>query len=214
MNCESLRGRKFQPKRMCSSSERAWYWVRTWMRRRPEWMQFESVKSMMRYAPPKGTEGFARLAVSGIRRSPWPPARMKVRVSRSSVGSDTWSPPLARTDRALRGLSDDPTPVDRTSPPECRLAHRLDTPRRPCGAPRAVSTLVFHGAVPREPGRHGHLMRVLMLGWDFSPRLSGGVGSACQGLTNALTRAKEPQATEVLLVLPRVRGDEEPENVR
>src|SRR5262245_12307439 len=55
-------------------------------------------------------------------------------------------------------------------------------------------------------------MRVLMLGWDFSPRLSGGVGSACQGLANALARATP--ATEVLFVLPRLRGDEEPEKVR
>jgi glycosyltransferase involved in cell wall biosynthesis len=55
-------------------------------------------------------------------------------------------------------------------------------------------------------------MRVLMLGWDFSPRLSGGVGSACQGLASALARASEP--TEVLFVLPRLRGDEEPEKVR
>src|SRR5262245_25725388 len=55
-------------------------------------------------------------------------------------------------------------------------------------------------------------MRVLMLGWDFSPRLSGGIGSACQGLAGALARARE--ATEVLFVLPRLRGDEEPEKVR
>jgi len=57
-------------------------------------------------------------------------------------------------------------------------------------------------------------MRVLMLGWDFSPRLSGGVGSACQGIANALARAPEPLTTEVLFVLPRLRGDEEPEKVR
>jgi glycosyltransferase involved in cell wall biosynthesis len=48
-------------------------------------------------------------------------------------------------------------------------------------------------------------MRVLMLGWDFSPRLSGGVGSACRGIATALARA----GTQVLFVLPRVRGDEE-----
>src|SRR5262245_19366930 len=55
-------------------------------------------------------------------------------------------------------------------------------------------------------------MKVLMLGWDFSPRVSGGVGSACQGLANALARATP--ATEVAFVLPRLRGDEEPEKVR
>ncbi|NOT32087.1 MAG: hypothetical protein HOP15_16695, partial [Planctomycetes bacterium] len=57
-------------------------------------------------------------------------------------------------------------------------------------------------------------MRVLMLGWDFSPRLSGGVGSACQGLAGALARADGSLRTEVVFVLPRLRGDEEPEDVR
>ena len=57
-------------------------------------------------------------------------------------------------------------------------------------------------------------MRVLMLGWDFSPRLSGGVGSACRGLAEALTRGADVLATEVLFLLPRRRGDEEPERVR
>ena len=56
-------------------------------------------------------------------------------------------------------------------------------------------------------------MRVLMLGWDFSPRRSGGVGSACQGLATALARARE-DALEVLFVLPEERGDEEPGEVR
>jgi hypothetical protein len=57
-------------------------------------------------------------------------------------------------------------------------------------------------------------MRALMLGWDFSPRLSGGVGSACQGLANALARGGASERTDVLFVLPRVRGDEEAEHVR
>src|SRR5262245_27791743 len=104
----------------------------------------------------------------------------------------------------------------------------MDTPRRPCGAPRETSTLrglsrrrlrsrrrstepPAHGRTPSHP-RPRSAMRVLMLGWDFSPRLSGGVGSACQGLAQALSRSGEP--TEVLFVLPRLRGDEEPEKVR
>jgi glycosyltransferase involved in cell wall biosynthesis len=53
-----------------------------------------------------------------------------------------------------------------------------------------------------------------MLGWDFSPRLSGGVGSACRGLATALARAEGSPATEVLFVLPRLCGDEEPERVQ
>ncbi|MCB9851128.1 MAG: glycosyltransferase [Phycisphaerales bacterium] len=42
-------------------------------------------------------------------------------------------------------------------------------------------------------------MRVLMLGWDFPPVVSGGVGTACQGLTRALAAA----GTHVTLILPR-----------
>lgn len=56
-------------------------------------------------------------------------------------------------------------------------------------------------------------MRVLMLGWDFAPRRSGGVGSACQGLATALARSRE-LGVEVLFVLPTLTGDEEPGSVR
>src|SRR5258708_4654312 len=45
------------------------------MRLRLELMQLESVKSMMRYAPPNGTDGLAMLRVRGYKRSPAPPAR-------------------------------------------------------------------------------------------------------------------------------------------
>jgi len=42
-------------------------------------------------------------------------------------------------------------------------------------------------------------MRVLMLGWEFPPFISGGLGTACHGLTEALRR----QHARVLFVLPR-----------
>jgi glycogen synthase len=42
-------------------------------------------------------------------------------------------------------------------------------------------------------------MRVVMLGWEFPPYISGGLGTACYGLTKALDRAGH----EVLFVLPR-----------
>lgn len=42
-------------------------------------------------------------------------------------------------------------------------------------------------------------MRVLMLGWEFPPYISGGLGTACFGLTNAMKRQK----TRILFVLPR-----------
>jgi len=42
-------------------------------------------------------------------------------------------------------------------------------------------------------------MRVLMLGWEFPPYISGGLGTACYGLTKALSR----RGVDVLFVLPK-----------
>jgi hypothetical protein len=41
--------------------------------------------------------------------------------------------------------------------------------------------------------------RVLMLGWEFPPFITGGLGTACYGLTKALDR----QGLEVTFVLPK-----------
>ncbi|MDG2094251.1 MAG: glycosyltransferase [Phycisphaerales bacterium] len=49
-------------------------------------------------------------------------------------------------------------------------------------------------------------MRVLMLGWEFPPFITGGLGTACYGLTRAL----DDQGVEVLFVLP---GRTDPEAV-
>ena len=57
------------------------YWVRTRFFRTPLLRQFESVKSMIRYAPPKGTAGLARSRVSGSSREPFPPARITANTS-------------------------------------------------------------------------------------------------------------------------------------
>jgi len=46
-------------------------------------------------------------------------------------------------------------------------------------------------------------MRVLMLGWEFPPHVSGGLGTACYGMTHALAQKK----TEIVFVLPRVKQD-------
>jgi len=43
-------------------------------------------------------------------------------------------------------------------------------------------------------------MRVFMLGWEFPPHISGGLGTACFGMTQALART----GTEVVFVLPRM----------
>lgn len=53
-------------------------------------------------------------------------------------------------------------------------------------------------------------MRVLMLGWEFPPYITGGLGTACYGLTKALSHA----GTDILFVLPRAVGSEHASYVR
>jgi glycosyltransferase involved in cell wall biosynthesis len=45
-------------------------------------------------------------------------------------------------------------------------------------------------------------MKILMLGWEFPPQVSGGLGTACQGLVRSLTKS----GVEILFVLPREPG--------
>jgi glycogen(starch) synthase len=47
-------------------------------------------------------------------------------------------------------------------------------------------------------------MRVFMLGWEFPPFISGGLGTACYGLTKAL----DELGIQVTFVLPRIVGSE------
>ena len=42
-------------------------------------------------------------------------------------------------------------------------------------------------------------MKIFMLGWEFPPFISGGLGTACYGLTKAMSN----MGMEVLFVLPR-----------
>src|ERR1700689_2846156 len=42
-------------------------------------------------------------------------------------------------------------------------------------------------------------MRVFMLGWEFPPFISGGLGTACYGLTKAMSGI----GTDIIFVLPR-----------
>jgi glycogen(starch) synthase len=48
-------------------------------------------------------------------------------------------------------------------------------------------------------------MKVLMLGWEFPPHISGGLGTACLGLTQGLAH----HDVEVRFVIPRAEGDED-----
>lgn len=50
-------------------------------------------------------------------------------------------------------------------------------------------------------------MKVLMFGWEFPPHISGGLGTACFGLTKGLAQYDD---LEVLFVVPKSYGDEEP----
>ncbi len=50
-------------------------------------------------------------------------------------------------------------------------------------------------------------MRVLMFGWEYPPHISGGLGTACFGLTKALSQ----KGVEIDFVVPRLYGDE-PQN--
>ncbi len=54
-------------------------------------------------------------------------------------------------------------------------------------------------------------MKVLMFGWEFPPRISGGLGTACYGLTKGLSKIPD---MEVIFVIPKVFGDEDNESVR
>jgi len=51
-------------------------------------------------------------------------------------------------------------------------------------------------------------MRILMLGWEFPPDKSGGLGTACYGITKALLQ----KGTDVLFVMPQTRLTEHPES--
>lgn len=49
-----------------------------------------------------------------------------------------------------------------------------------------------------------------MFGWEFPPHITGGLGTACWGMTKGLLR----QGVEVIFIVPKAYGDEYQENVR
>ena len=54
-------------------------------------------------------------------------------------------------------------------------------------------------------------MRVLMFGWEFPPHISGGLGTACYGLTRGLSHIP---GVQVLFVVPKAHGDEDQSAIR
>lgn len=53
-------------------------------------------------------------------------------------------------------------------------------------------------------------MRVLMFGWEFPPHITGGLGTACFGLTKGLVKLD----ASVIFVVPKAYGDEVKEGFR
>lgn len=53
-------------------------------------------------------------------------------------------------------------------------------------------------------------MRILMFGWEFPPHITGGLGTACFGLTKGLSK----HGVEMMFVVPKAYGDEDQRAVR
>ena len=54
-------------------------------------------------------------------------------------------------------------------------------------------------------------MRVLMFGWEFPPHISGGLGTACYGLTRGMSSIPN---LEILFVVPKAYGDEDQSRIK
>ncbi len=54
-------------------------------------------------------------------------------------------------------------------------------------------------------------MRVLMFGWEFPPHISGGLGTACYGLTKGMAAIPD---LDILFVVPKAYGDEDQSMIR
>ncbi len=53
-------------------------------------------------------------------------------------------------------------------------------------------------------------MKVLMFGWEFPPHISGGLGTACLGITTGLAE----NDVQVIFVVPKAHGDEPTEKIK
>lgn len=53
-------------------------------------------------------------------------------------------------------------------------------------------------------------MRILMFGWEFPPHITGGLGTACFGLTKGLAK----HDVDIIFVVPKAYGDEDQQAVR
>jgi glycosyltransferase involved in cell wall biosynthesis len=51
----------------------------------------------------------------------------------------------------------------------------------------------------------GNAMKVLMFGWEFPPQISGGLGTACYGMTRGLSTIGD---VDIIFVVPKAHGNE------
>ena len=56
----------------------------------------------------------------------------------------------------------------------------------------------------------GNVMKVFMLGWEFPPHISGGLGTACHGLTKGL----DELGVDVVFVVPTAVPVDAPSHVQ
>src|SRR5688572_9980998 len=61
-----------------------------------------------------------------------------------------------------------------------------------------TNIISFH----RDRNDATYTMKVLMFGWEFPPHISGGLGTACAGLTRALER----ENVDVIFNIPKLHG--------
>src|ERR1700748_2196479 len=80
---------------MCRSRLWLLYWVSTQILRMPPLARLDSAKSISRYRAPNGTAGFARSAVSGLRRVPAPPASTMPRTDLLAMSGPPQTRPAA-----------------------------------------------------------------------------------------------------------------------
>jgi len=54
-------------------------------------------------------------------------------------------------------------------------------------------------------------MKVLMFGWEFPPHISGGLGTACYGLTKGMSKIED---LDIVFVVPKAYGDEDQNSMK
>lgn len=67
-----------------------------------------------------------------------------------------------------------------------------------------LTNLTYVKIIVLYPLLRNGMLKVLMLGWEFPPHISGGLGTACHGLTTALVKHN----VKLHFVVPRLIGDE------